>query len=59
MFRIGHQENCLDRVVQNAIHANHLKFIFEIRNLPRDIALDLDIFPGDAEKLARRAVWGK
>ena len=31
----------------------------ELRHLPRDIALDLDIYPGDAEKLARRAVWGE
>ena len=30
----------------------------ELRNLPVDTALDLDIYPGDAEKLARRAVWG-
>ena len=33
--------------------------VHEIRYLPRDIALDLDIYPGDAERLARRAVWGK
>ena len=30
----------------------------ELRHLPRDVALDLDIYPGDAEKLARRAVYG-
>jgi len=30
----------------------------ELRNLPVDTALDLDIYPGDAEKHARRAVWG-
>ena len=30
----------------------------ELRNLPLDTALDLDIFPGDADKIARRAVWG-
>lgn len=31
----------------------------ELRRLPLDLALDLDIYPGDAEKLAKRAVYGK
>lgn len=31
----------------------------EIANLPLDIALDLDIYPGDAERIAREAVYGK
>ena len=31
----------------------------EIANLPADIALDLGILPGDAEKIAREAVNGK
>ncbi len=30
----------------------------ELRNLPVDTALDLDIYRGDAEKIARKAVWG-
>ena len=30
----------------------------ELRRLPLDVALDLDIYPGDAERLARRAVYG-
>ena len=30
----------------------------EIAALPRDIAVDLGIFPGDAEQIARKAVWG-
>jgi uncharacterized protein YjiS (DUF1127 family) len=30
----------------------------EIARLPLDIALDLGIFPGDADKIARKAVWG-
>lgn len=30
----------------------------ELKNLPVDTALDLDIYPGDAEKIARRAIWG-
>ncbi len=32
--------------------------LYELRRLPLDVALDLDIYPGDAEKLARRAVYG-
>lgn len=31
----------------------------ELRNLPVDTALDLDIYPGDAERLAQRAVYGR
>ncbi len=30
----------------------------EIANLPRAIALDLGIFPEDADQIAREAVWG-
>jgi uncharacterized protein YjiS (DUF1127 family) len=31
----------------------------EIANLPTDIALDIGLFPGDAERIAREAVYGK
>lgn len=31
----------------------------ELRRLPLDIALDLNIYPGDAEKIAYQAVYGK
>jgi uncharacterized protein YjiS (DUF1127 family) len=30
----------------------------EIANMPRRVALDLGIFPEDAELMARKAVWG-
>jgi uncharacterized protein YjiS (DUF1127 family) len=30
----------------------------EIARMPLDVALDLDIYPGDAERIARMAVWG-
>ncbi len=30
----------------------------EIARMPRDVALDLNIYPGDADRIARRAVWG-
>ena len=31
----------------------------EIANLPADVAQDLAIYPGDAERIAREAVYGK
>lgn len=30
----------------------------EIARMPLDIALDLDIYPGDAAQIARKAVYG-
>ncbi|KAF0674800.1 hypothetical protein [Profundibacterium mesophilum] len=30
----------------------------EIAALPRDVALDLDIYPGDAHRIAWKAVYG-
>ena len=30
----------------------------EIARLPLDVALDLDIYPGDADRIARQAVYG-
>lgn len=30
----------------------------EIASLPRHVALDLGIFPEDADRIARSAVWG-
>ena len=31
----------------------------EIRSMPLDVALDLDIYPGDAEQIALKAVYGR
>lgn len=31
----------------------------EIANMPLSVALDLDIYPGDADKLAMIAVYGR
>ncbi|WP_167852623.1 hypothetical protein [Pseudotabrizicola sediminis] len=31
----------------------------QIAKLPLDVALDLDIYPGDADRIARRAVYGQ
>lgn len=41
-----------------ALHAAYVRTRNEIARLPLDVALDLDIFPGDADRLARRAVYG-
>ena len=30
----------------------------EIAALPRDVAIDLGIFPEDASQMARKVVWG-
>ncbi|MCL3882857.1 hypothetical protein [Marivita sp. GX14005] len=38
--------------------AAYNRTVREIRAMPRDVALDLDIYPGDAEKIARKAVYG-
>jgi uncharacterized protein YjiS (DUF1127 family) len=31
----------------------------EIANMPLDVALDLNIYRGDADRIAREAVYGK
>lgn len=38
--------------------AAYHRTVRELRRMPLDVALDLDIFPGDAETIARRAVYG-
>ena len=40
-------------------YARYRKTRDEIANLPLDVALDLDIFPEDADRIARQAVYGK
>ena len=39
--------------------AMYARTVRELRNLPTDTALDLDIYPGDAKRLAQRAVYGR
>lgn len=39
-------------------YAKYRKTRDEIANLPLDVALDLDIYPGDADSIARKAVYG-
>ena len=39
--------------------AQHRLTVRELRALPIDVALDLDIYQGDAEEIAARAVYGE
>ena len=38
--------------------AAYHRTVAELQALPLDVALDLDIYPGDARSIARRAVYG-
>jgi hypothetical protein len=38
--------------------AAYNRTVSEISRMPLDIALDLDIYPGDARKIAYKAVYG-
>ncbi len=40
-----------------ANYATYIKTRNEIARLPLDVALDLGLFRGDADKIARNAVW--
>jgi adenylate kinase len=42
-----------------AKRALYVKTRDEIAKMPLDVALDLDIYPGDAERIAHDAVYGK
>lgn len=46
--------------IQTALRnrARYLRTKSELEALPLDVALDLDIYPGDAGKIARAAVYG-
>ena len=39
--------------------AAYYRTVNEIRSLPLDVALDLNIYPGDAEKIAYDAIYGR
>ncbi|MFN7225499.1 MAG: hypothetical protein ACK4MS_15930 [Paracoccaceae bacterium] len=40
-------------------YARYRKTRDEIANMPLDVAFDLDIYPGDADRIARNAVYGQ
>ena len=44
-----------DRLQKRAAYTRTVR---EIRMMPRDIAEDLNIHPGDAEMIAQRAIYG-
>jgi hypothetical protein len=56
IYTIGKTMNFLDDLKKRRAYYHTLN---ELRRLPLDVALDLDIYHGDAEKLARRAVYGE
>ncbi len=45
-----------DAAVKRALY---IKTRDEIARMPLDVALDLDIYPGDASRIAHDAVYGK
>ncbi|MEO1238947.1 MAG: hypothetical protein AAFW64_04645 [Pseudomonadota bacterium] len=49
-------ETLADRARKRALYH---RTVAELKALPTDTALDLDIYKGDAEKIARRAVYGQ
>lgn len=38
--------------------AAYRRTVSELRKMPINTALDLDLYPGDAEKIAARAIYG-
>jgi len=41
-----------------ARRARYNRTVAELRAMPRDVALDLDLDPADAKRIAARAVYG-
>ncbi|SNR57465.1 hypothetical protein [Puniceibacterium sediminis] len=42
-----------------AKRAEYRRTVKALRQMPLDVALDLEIHPGDAEKIAKQAVYGR
>jgi len=52
--------NFIDRIRSaNAKRRLYNQTVAELNSMPRDVALDLGIFPEDARRIAREAVYGK
>ncbi|MDJ1007257.1 MAG: hypothetical protein QNJ13_05470 [Paracoccaceae bacterium] len=49
-------ETIADRARKRALYN---RTVAELKALPVDTALDLDIYKGDAESIARKAVYGR
>jgi len=39
--------------------ARYQRTVSELKSMPLDVALDLDLYKGDAERIAREAVYGR
>ncbi len=51
--------NLFDRLLSSVEkRARYRRTVDALRNLPLHLALDLDLYSGDAEKIARRVVYG-
>lgn len=49
----------IERLKTAAVNrARYIRTRDEIARMPAEIAIDLNIYPGDAEKIARQAVYG-
>ena len=48
--------NLIDQLSKRAAYNRTVR---ELKNMPLDVALDLGIYKGDAEKIAHRAVYGR
>jgi hypothetical protein len=59
--REGDDQMSLVIAIKDALEkrAAYVKTRDEIAAMPRDVALDLDIFPEDAERIAYQAVYGR
>ncbi|WP_186766660.1 hypothetical protein [Puniceibacterium confluentis] len=45
--------------IRVAKHAEYRRTLRALRRLPLDVALDLDIHPGDAKSIAHQAIYGR
>jgi len=58
MYVRNNMKNLINRLKTAAgDYARYVATRDEIARLPFDVALDLGLFRGDAEKIARKAVW--
>lgn len=42
-----------------ARRSRYLRTVRSLRSMPLDVALDLDLYPGDAKRIASQAVYGQ
>jgi uncharacterized protein YjiS (DUF1127 family) len=55
-----HMEQIITNIREAARkRAQYRETVTALESLPLDVALDLDIYPREAEKIARQAVYGR